>query len=145
LDDDVNNFSIDNLTERLLKEAPRAARDAYDLRVNPKAFRAADLRRDFGITVEQYYALYQEQGGVCAICRQPEKDKRNDVVKWLAIDHCHDRNFVRGLLCAACNLSIGRMGEDPGRLRAAADYIERGLATSIDADNVIRIFKRGTA
>lgn len=145
LDGNEANFSIANLTERLDKHAPRVERDAYDLRVNPKAFRAADLKRDFGITVEQYHALYQAQAGACAICRQPEKDKRNGVVKWLAIDHCHERNFVRGLLCAACNLSIGRMGENPGRLRAAANYIERGLATSTDADNVIRIFKRGTA
>ena len=50
----------------------------------------------------------------------------------LDIDHDHrccggDKicgKCVRGLLCSACNLSIGKMQDDPNLLRKAADYLE---------------------
>ena len=46
----------------------------------------------------------------------------------MAIDHCHDTNRVRGLLCKDCNLVIGWLNDDPARLRALADYLERATA-----------------
>lgn len=42
----------------------------------------------------------------------------------LHIDHCHDTGNVRGLLCAGCNLSLGRLKEDVERIRGLADYLE---------------------
>jgi hypothetical protein len=41
----------------------------------------------------------------------------------MAIDHCHDSNRVRGLLCKDCNLILGWVNDDPARLRALADYL----------------------
>jgi hypothetical protein len=40
----------------------------------------------------------------------------------LCVDHCHDTNRVRGLLCNDCNLAIGR-GKTPEILEAAAEYL----------------------
>jgi hypothetical protein len=88
----------------------------------------------FNITVEQYDALFQAQGGLCAICRQPETARhrgRGRVIA-LAVDHnhncCPERGYscgkcIRGLLCDRCN--FGRWPEDPAILRAAADYFEK--------------------
>lgn len=45
--------------------------------------------------------------------------------KELHIDHCHTTGVVRGVLCHACNTSLGLLNENPERLRALADYIER--------------------
>lgn len=42
----------------------------------------------------------------------------------LAIDHDHETGEVRGLLCSACNTSIGLLGDDLGRIEAAALYLE---------------------
>lgn len=52
----------------------------------------------------------------CGICGKAEPT---------CIDHCHDTGQVRGLLCLQCNSALGYMQDDPDRLRAAADYLER--------------------
>lgn len=75
----------------------------------------------YGITPEQYAALLAKQDGRCAICRSadwPGKWKRPNV------DHDHAGGAVRGLLCGNCNNGIGMFGDDPARLRAAANYLE---------------------
>lgn len=68
-----------------------------------------------------YQKLLAYQGGVCAICKNPQAI----VGRALAADHCHVANTIRGLLCDACNKGIGLLEDNPMRLRAAADYLER--------------------
>jgi hypothetical protein len=43
----------------------------------------------------------------------------------VGIDHCHNGGGNRGLLCRKCNLALGYMDDDPARLRALADYLDR--------------------
>jgi hypothetical protein len=62
------------------------------------------------------------QGGRCAICNQPEGGGRWGV---LVVDHHEATGRIRALLCHNCNTSLGLMAEDPARLRAAANYLER--------------------
>jgi hypothetical protein len=81
----------------------------------------------FNLTLDRFMAILESQDGVCAICGGV-----NSNGKALSVDHDHaccdgDRSCgscVRGLICAACNLAVGMMRDDPARLRAAADYIE---------------------
>lgn len=77
-----------------------------------------------GITPEQFEAMLAEQENCCAIC---------GMEGWLGgrhpgsphVDHDHRTGQIRGLLCAACNLGLGRFNDDPERLRAAAEYLLR--------------------
>ena len=87
--------------------------------------REQDLRLAYGIMPETYQKLFDAQGGVCAICRHAETMVRRGKVEVLAIDHCHNGGGIRGLLCHNCNAGLGRFGDDPERLRAAAAYLER--------------------
>jgi hypothetical protein len=48
----------------------------------------------------------------------------NGYGKRLAVDHCHDSNRVRGILCGNCNRGIGAFDHDPSRLAAAAEYLK---------------------
>lgn len=74
--------------------------------------------------------MLDEQGGVCAICRQPETKHHSLVLK---IDH--DRSCcaghescgrcVRGLLCSNCNRALGLFGDDPDVITAAVMYLRR--------------------
>lgn len=62
-------------------------------------------------------AMAEVQGGLCAICHEPPLNRR------LAVDHDHETGAVRGLLCTACNTTLGRFNDDPNRFEAAAAYL----------------------
>lgn len=84
------------------------------------------LKKIYGLSLEQFDSMLQEQQGVCAICFCPEtrRDKFGKV-RELAVDHDHNTGTVRQLLCSDCNTCIGMSKESPDRLRAMAAYIER--------------------
>lgn len=72
-------------------------------------------KRRYAMSPEQYQALFDLQGGRCAICSR----RRN-----LVIDHCHQTGNVRGLLCSACNTGIGNLGDTSAALMRAVCYLE---------------------
>lgn len=76
------------------------------------------LRTTYGITIEDYDRMLEEQGGKCAVCgKKPRKTS-------LAVDHNHRTGKVRGLLCFSCNYKIvGR--HNSKLLGAAADYLRK--------------------
>lgn len=86
--------------------------------------RSAQLRHYYGIDLKEYEHLLVRQGGRCAICGVEECVSG----KSFSVDHDHSTGIVRGILCMDCNVSLGKMKDDPGLLRAAADYLERFLA-----------------
>lgn len=86
--------------------------------------RNGNLKRTYGITLEQYEQMLTDQGGNCAICLKPETGKTQYGVKSLAVDHCHKTGKIRGLLCEKCNRAIGQLHDDVDVLRRAIDYIQ---------------------
>lgn len=85
----------------------------------------ADLRKNYGVTLEWYKAKHAEQNGVCAICEREETAVIHGRNISLAVDHCHDTGKVRGLLCRSCNNAIGAFGHNPDLLFAAIAYLEK--------------------
>lgn len=81
--------------------------------------RRSRLRVKYGLTLEDFDLLLASQAHCCAICGVDKPGFHG----W-AVDHCHERGRVRGILCSTCNTGIGQMKDDPDRLRAAADYLE---------------------
>jgi len=78
-------------------------------------------QRLYGITPVEFDALIEKQEGRCAIC---STDTPGGKGNW-HVDHDHDSGRIRGLLCHHCNLMLGNSGDDPERLRAGAEYLER--------------------
>lgn len=84
------------------------------------------LKRFYGMSVEDYDALLASQGGGCAICHGVNKSGQR-----LAVDHDHAccpgktscGRCVRALLCANCNLGLGKFRDDPLLLAAAIEYL----------------------
>src|SRR6185312_12520919 len=100
--------------------------------------RDAQRLRKFGLTPVERDRLLAEQGGGCAVCGERmsrDKDPRTGKQRRLHVDHCHRTGRVRGLLCASCNLGLGKFQDDPSRLERAAEYLRRTMRT---VDRLVR-------
>ncbi|SRR5258708_28943418 len=83
------------------------------------------LKARYGISIDDYQQLYQEQSGLCKICSMPEMIRivNGNQVRALAIDHNHKTGKVRGLLCYKCNVGLGSFNDDTKLLKQAIDYL----------------------
>lgn len=82
---------------------------------NAAKLKAYQIQKLYGISMEIYQKLIAEQEGHCFLCEE---------IADLVIDHNHETNEVRRLLCGRCNLGLGLLRENPELLRKAADYCE---------------------
>ncbi len=87
---------------------------------NPEVVRKHNLKKYFGLTVQDYDDMYIGQGGCCAICGTHQSRLKLR----LAVDHCHDTGKIRGLLCGSCNTALGLLKDNPDVLYNAIKYLE---------------------
>lgn len=82
--------------------------------------RKSSLKRNYGITPEQWDDLFQSQDGKCASCGDvpPEDAKRR-----FHVDHDHSTGAVRGILCHSCNVALGYLKEDQERITKLGVYL----------------------
>ena len=92
---------------------------------NPDIFRNIELKKNFGISLDEYNKMLKDQNGVCKICGNPEMTYHNnsDRLRNLAVDHCHTTGKVRGLLCSRCNQGLGNFRDNPDFLAKAISYL----------------------
>lgn len=81
--------------------------------------RSNNLKRMFGMSLEQYDNKLQKQEGVCAICKGLCKSGKR-----LAVDHNHTTGKIRDLLCGNCNGGLGKFQDNPELLLKAAEYLK---------------------
>lgn len=87
----------------------------------PEQSRKYRLKSKYGLSEQGYDQMFQAQKGLYAICKTPEAECPKHR---LFVDHCHNTDAIRGLLCSKCNAAIGLLGDDVNLLMAAKDYIE---------------------
>ena len=87
-----------------------------DRATNPSHTIAKGLRERFNMSTNDVESLFDEQGGVCAVCR--------DQIVRFCIDHDHSTFVVRGLLCYSCNFRLGAI-EDAEFVKMACAYLAR--------------------
>lgn len=93
--------------------------------------RNAILKKQFGITLIEYEALKLKQENKCAICGQLETQLVYGKPRSLAVDHCHITRQIRGLLCFACNTSLGKFNHNPDLLLKAVNYL-KGITNAVN-------------
>lgn|SRR5574341_537009 len=87
--------------------------------------RNSDLKREYGIDLNEYERLFRNQNGACAICGKSEVEQgRHGKILNLAVDHDHHNQKIRGLLCAKCNRAIGLFQHNSEYLLNASNYLE---------------------
>lgn len=103
-----------------LKSTRYHRNDGYRAGARPITERTYTLKKKYGLTLEDYYALLHRQGGKCGICGTEDSGKKS-----FHVDHCHKTGVVRGLLCFNCNTGIGKLGDCPDVISKAAEYVRR--------------------
>ena len=88
---------------------------------NPERTKNNDLKRNYGITLQEHQQMFEEQNGVCAIC-EGEGDG-----KWkkLCVDHDHKTGKVRQLLCRNCNMILGQAYDDASLFSKMILYLNK--------------------
>lgn len=80
------------------------------------------LKKLYGLSIEERDNLFKKQNNCCAICKTNIPGGRYN--KW-HIDHCHEKNIVRGILCSRCNHGIGLFKNNPIFLEEAIKYLKK--------------------
>lgn len=95
-------------------------------RSNPPHIRRHKLKSRYGLTVEQYEAMFHRQNGRCSVCGalgslEPGTYQKNTR---LHVDHNHQTGKVRDLLCGHCNRAEGLL-RTPEVCDSLAAYLRR--------------------
>lgn len=98
-------------------ERSERAKEYYQKKGKPNG-REQFLKSRYGLTLEQYDKMFEDQGGVCAICGGINNDGRR-----LYIDHNHKTGKIRSLLCIRCNSKLSVL-EDEVFLSNAKKYLQ---------------------
>lgn len=97
-----------NREEKLRKQRERYRARKSDYLAKQRAYR---INKVFGLTVVEYEERLLSP---CQICGTDE-DK--------VLDHCHETNFVRGVLCRTCNVALGLFKDDQETMNNAVEYL----------------------
>lgn len=89
--------------------------------------RKSALKKNYGITLEQYNEILVSQNYSCAWCGRHE----DEFPKKLAVDHNHETGDIRGLLCNYCNHKVVGSHSNGDTLRRLATYVESSVGLKV--------------
>lgn len=100
--------------------------------------RSGMLRRQYGITQDQYDELLKKQDFRCAICRKHRDECKTN----FHVDHAHSESkwvpagAIRGLLCWSCNRQLIGDRTNADLYLAASEYLKRHTGWQVPDDKV---------
>lgn len=96
--------------------------------------RYRDVLTKHKILQHEYEQLCDSQNNLCAICNKTEtkKSRTEGNICRLTLDHCHfceDNEIkgikaIRGMLCHACNVGLGKFKDNTQLLQNAINYLK---------------------
>ena len=69
----------------------------------------------------QIFLIRDDQAGMCGICKEFLSKETKEVM----VDHCHETNRIRGLLCRRCNIGLGMFKDNVNILAEAIQYLNK--------------------
>jgi Recombination endonuclease VII len=119
-------ISCCNLVSKLNYENDK---ESYKMRLKkrtPQSLKNTQLKSAFGIDLSHFYLMIMDQSNCCAICDKPETALTpSGELLYLSVDHCHETDVVRGLLCNKCNRGLGHFDDKAKTIQLAADYLKK--------------------
>ncbi len=100
--------------------ADRRSRQQKENRIST---RRRHLIKQYGLSLDDYDRMFGKQGGVCAICGQPETRRYRGEITNLVVDHDHKTGRIRGLLCSRCNVRLDELIGDLDWPKRATQYV----------------------
>jgi hypothetical protein len=86
----------------------------------------ARLKKRYNITLDCYNEIYNRQDGKCAICKVVFLELKDAP----HVDHDHQTDLVRGLLCNNCNWGLGQFKDNLDNLLSAIEYLRNHHGTT---------------
>lgn len=86
----------------------------------PDYARRANLKRLYGMTLEQFEQMLSDQKRQCKACGRSDPGGKGS----FHVDRCHRTGKIRGLLCHWCNVALGHANDDLRRLNALVRYLQ---------------------
>ncbi|WP_280429117.1 endonuclease VII domain-containing protein [Nocardia brasiliensis] len=92
------------------------------------------IKATYGLTPQEYWALYDAQEGKCYICGRPRARDR----KKLSVDHCHKTGRIRGLLDQQCNRDVlGHLRDDISAFERGKEYLINPPAFAVIGERIV--------
>ena len=110
---DNRHYTCKECTKARLKVSPSQS---------PERKRELFLKRNYGLTAEEYDEMLNRQSSQCACCGTDKPGGKHNV---FCVDHDHVTGAVRDLLCKDCNIVLGIVQDSPEHLMRLIQYIAR--------------------
>ena len=78
----------------------------------------------YNLTLEQYNQILKKQKNCCSICNTDNPGTPHNL---FVVDHDHQTDMIRGLLCNSCNLLLGHGKDNIRTLLKAIEYLNKSL------------------
>jgi len=89
---------------------------------NPLTRFKNELIKKYGITIDIYSQMLENQNNKCAICKSESSNTK--LTNRFYVDHDHKTGKVRGLLCNNCNFALGHFSDNITILENAIKYLK---------------------
>ena len=119
------------LLRQWVQKSPSKCKRCYKKSAGYRLTLDAKYQETYGISLEEYELILENQLGVCDVCgKKPGKVR-------LAVDHDHSieraygmRLSIRGLICRMCNEFLAHIYDNPHVGEAMSDYLRYGVAAT---------------
>jgi len=113
------------------KESVREYHKEYD-KIHFDRHKDGYLKKMYGITLDQFKDLLMLQENKCAICGELNGQKGK---KHFAVDHDHENDKIRGILCNKCNRGLGYFNDNIELLTKSINYLKQYNRTAVSVTN----------
>ena len=92
-------------------------------RKNSTSVKSQYLKRNYGLTFEEFESMLSDQNNCCAICGTTEPSKTRGRHKRFHVDN-DSSGKVRGLLCKSCHIALSELDSNIHTLKSMIEYLE---------------------